>query len=66
MFLFYDSPHRQSNSATTQPEGVGLSRGMNCLWKGIKKGKNSGESTKYEYFNGIFHGWDDDEFVIVS
>ena len=43
-----------------------LSSGMNCLWKGIKKGKNSGESTKYEYFNGIFHGWDDDEFVIVS
>ena len=43
-----------------------LSRGMNCLWKGIKKGKNSGESTKYEYFNGIFNGWADDEFVIVS
>ena len=43
-----------------------LARGMNCLWKGIKKGKNGGESTKYEYFNGKFHGWADGDFVIIS
>ena len=43
-----------------------LSTGMSVLWKGIKKGKSGGESTKYEYFNGKFHGWDDDAFVIVS
>ena len=43
-----------------------LSTGMSVLWKGIKKGKSGGESTTYEYFNGKFHGWDDDAFVIVS
>ena len=43
-----------------------LCLGMNCLWKGIKKGKSGGESTQYEYFNGIFRGWAEDEFVIVS
>ena len=43
-----------------------LSIGMSVLWKGIKKGKNGGESTTYEYFNGKFHGWDGDDLVIVS
>ena len=43
-----------------------LSRGMNCLWKGIKKGKSGSESTKCEYFNGKFHGWAEDDFVIIS
>jgi hypothetical protein len=43
-----------------------LSTGMSVLWKGIKKGKSGGESTTYEYFNGKFHGWDDDAFVVVS
>ena len=43
-----------------------LSIGMSVLWKGIKKGKNGGESTTYEYFNGKFHGWDGDTFVIVT
>jgi hypothetical protein len=42
-----------------------LSIGMSVLWKGIKKGRNGGESTTYEYFNGKFHGWDDG-LVIVS
>ena len=43
-----------------------LARGMNCLWKGIKQGKSGGESTKYEYFTGKFHGWADADFAIVS
>ena len=43
-----------------------LARGMNCLWKGIKKGKSGGESTKYEYFNGKFHGWADADWAWVS
>ena len=36
------------------------------LWKGIKKGKSGGESTKYEYFNGKFHGWADADWAWVS
>ena len=43
-----------------------LSRGMSVLWKGILKGKSGGESTKYEYFHGKFHGWSDGDFVIIS
>ena len=43
-----------------------LSRGLNCLWKGIKKGKSGSESTVYEYFSGKFHGWDGDDFVFIS
>ena len=40
--------------------------GARVLWKGIKKGKSGGESTKEEYFSGLVHGWQDHDFVIVS
>ena len=43
-----------------------LTRDMDVLWKGVKKGKRGGESTAVEYFHGTFHGWFDDTRVIVS
>ena len=44
-----------------------LKKGDNVLWKGLKTGKKGQESTAYEFFNGVFHGFDvDREYVIIS
>ena len=44
-----------------------LKKGDNVLWKGLKTGKKGQESTTYEFFNGVFHGFDvDREYVIIS
>ena len=44
-----------------------LKKGDNVLWKGLKTGKKGQESTSYEFFNGVFHGFDvDREYIIIS
>ena len=43
-----------------------IQRGTHCLWKNVPRGKNGGESTKVEFFHGEVHGWENNDFVIIS
>ena len=43
-----------------------LKKGTHCLWKNVPRGKNGGESTKVEFFHGEVHGWENNDFVIIS
>ena len=46
-----------------------LQKNSNVLWKGMKKSRTGrASSTNYEWFNGVFHGWDmeDADYAVVS
>ena len=59
--LFPQNPPDEARGNITN-----LSHGMDVLWKGIMKGKAGQESTRYEWFHGIFNGWNSDDTVMVN
>ena len=41
-------------------------QGTHVLWKSVPTGKRGGESTKVEYFNGLCHGWQNNDYLLIS
>ena len=43
-----------------------LRKGSHVIWQGICHGKSGGESTREDFFHGIFHSWESSNRAVVS